>query len=311
MSIQKTKRIKIPADIEAEVLFQSNRLCCVDQKRGDHMHHVDGNNSNNEFDNLALLCFDCHNEATVTGSLRKKLTPKAIIKFREHHYEVIQNDRNNSLKKLYNPIGNLTSEDLILAATSALILMEITRIKQEYYECILMDRNYIIQKLNKFSEFNNSRIAFEVFSFLSLVSYETRSGIPTKMAQTIFSLTTKFFPGSNDQKNNEQLIEIGNQCIGIAGTLVYDSTIHFKNFNITCLGLLILKFLYIKSKKLQIPQLSIQVKNKYSDLQNHLNRPERTDLADAKRLLTIFLSDLENFDLSFPVLPKDLQTQID
>jgi len=311
MSDQKTNRKKIPSDVEAEVIFQSNRLCCVDQKRGDHIHHIDGNNSNNEFRNLALLCFDCHNEATITGSLRKKLTPKAIMKFRDHHYSVILNNRNHALKKLNHSIKNLTSEDLISAATTALILMEITNVKDEYYNCVKMDRDYIINKLDKLSNHNNARISYEVFSFLTKVAYETRGGMSAKIAGTIFSLVMKFFPPTDILKNKKQLCEIGSQCIYIASTLVYDSTIHIKNFQITSWGLLILKFIYKQSKKIKVSELNSKVFKAYEELEDHLIRPERNDLTDAKRLINIFKLDLENPSLTYPEIPEDLYRQIE
>ncbi len=160
---------------------------CVDQKRGDHIHHIDGNNSNYDFNNLALLCFDCHNEASIKGSLRKKLSPKAIVKFRDHHYSVIQHNRRLSLYSINQPIINLTSDDLIKAATTANILFEIIKIENEYHECVLVNRNHIIKKLEKLSVFNNARIAFEIFSFLSKVAYETRVGLPETMAEISFA----------------------------------------------------------------------------------------------------------------------------
>lgn len=307
MNAPKTKRKKIPAEIEAEVIFQSNRQCCVDQKRGDHIHHIDSDSSNYDFNNLALLCFDCHNEASLKGSLRKKLTPKAIIKFRDHHYSVIQNNRRLSLENINQPIKNLTSDDLVKAATTAIILIEIVKIEEEYYDCILANRNIIIQKFEKLSVYNNNaRIAFEIFSFLSKVSCETRVGMPGVMAETIFSLITDYFPPTDILDDKKQLTEIGELCISIAFTLVYDSTIHNKNFNISSVGLLILKYLYLQSKQLEIIQLTQKVKEAYSDLENQLTRPERSDLYVAKELIKIFLVDLETSDLSFPIIPKEL-----
>ncbi len=62
----------------------------------------------------------------------------------------------------------------------------------------------------------------------------------------------------------------------------------------------------MQSKKLGIIQLTQKVKDTYSDLENQLTRPERSDLFDAKELINIFLLDLEIPDLSFPIFPKDL-----
>jgi hypothetical protein len=305
MQESKNKRKRVSADIEAEVLFQSDRLCCIDQKRGDHIHHIDGNNSNNEFDNLVLLCFDCHNEASISGSLRKKLTPNTIHKYRDHHYNVIKNKRELSLSKFSNDIEELTTTALINASLTALTLFEISKIQEEYYDCPLNDRDHIIKKLSKLSGNNNSRIAFEVFSFLSKVAYETRNGIPQKMIQTIFSLTIKFFPPPDALKNPTQYFELGFQVISFAFTIIYDSTIHLKDYQITSYGLLILKYIYLKSKKYNLNELVKKVEQTYTEIENQLNRPERNDLEDAKILIRINYEDLKNSDLSFPRLPAE------
>lgn len=243
MNIQPNKRRKIPGDTEAEVMFKSDRLCCIDKKRGDHIHHIDGDPSNYDFGNLALLCFDCHDLATLKGSLRQKLSPKAIIKYRDFHYDVIQNEREISLGKLNYAITKLTAEDLITASMTAAILIEIIKIKDEYFDCVKLDRNDIVQKLTKFSSYNNARIAFEVLSFLTEVSYETRGNMPSKISITIYNLIVSFFYPLEISEKEDQLFELGKLCVSTGFTLVYDSTIHARNFETTCYGLLVFKFI--------------------------------------------------------------------
>lgn len=112
---------KIPEDTEAEILFKANLLCCVDQERDDHIHHIDGDPSNADIDNLVLLCFNCHDRATVKSTLRKKLSPKALMKFRNHHYQVTQSARDKLLKKLDRPITQLTEQVLLKASMEVTI----------------------------------------------------------------------------------------------------------------------------------------------------------------------------------------------
>ena len=311
MSTPPKKRKKIPTDIEAEVIFLSDRLCCVDQRRGDHIHHIDGDSSNYELGNLVLLCFDCHNEASIKGSLRKKLTPKAITKYRTHHYQVIKNKRDQSLGILNNRISSPTTEDLIKASTTAIILIELIKVKKEYYDSALKNRDIIIQKIEDFSPQNNARISFDVFSFLITVAYETRSSLPVEMVETISSLTMSFFPPPDILTENKQLNEIGSQCISIAFTLVYDSIIHRKNFEISSFGLFILKYIYMQSKQLKVTQLTSKVLETYVELEKQLSRPERNDLSEAKELINIFKQDLNNPDLSFPPFPEHLKKIIE
>lgn len=102
-------RIKLPASIESQIMFESHCMCCVCQKRGDHIHHLDGNNSNNIFDNLILLCFDHHDQASVVGSLSKKLSKDTLKKYRQHHYLKVQASRTKELEEYQAKIAETDS----------------------------------------------------------------------------------------------------------------------------------------------------------------------------------------------------------
>ena len=59
------QRPGIPDKLEARVMLASDNTCCICHKpeHGTVIHHVDGNSGNNEFDNLAVLCPNCHDKA--------------------------------------------------------------------------------------------------------------------------------------------------------------------------------------------------------------------------------------------------------
>jgi 5-methylcytosine-specific restriction endonuclease McrA len=61
-------RTPIPDESAAEVMFLSDRTCCVcrDPKRKTEIHHIDGDPTNNMLDNLAVICKDCHSDAHTT-----------------------------------------------------------------------------------------------------------------------------------------------------------------------------------------------------------------------------------------------------
>ena len=56
------QRVKIPKATEDDLMLKSKGNCYCG-KRGDQIHHIDGDPSNNNFDNLVLLCFDHHDDA--------------------------------------------------------------------------------------------------------------------------------------------------------------------------------------------------------------------------------------------------------
>lgn len=77
-------RVPIPDDTAAEILFLSDRTCCVCNKRGKRVqiHHIDDNPTNNDIDNLSVLCFDCHDQTMIKGGFGRKLEANQIIKYR-------------------------------------------------------------------------------------------------------------------------------------------------------------------------------------------------------------------------------------
>lgn len=75
-------RTQIPNDLAFDVMFAADRTCCIceDISRGRsvQIHHIDKDPSNNTFENLAVLCLQCHSEAHVRGGFGRKLTPTDI-----------------------------------------------------------------------------------------------------------------------------------------------------------------------------------------------------------------------------------------
>ena len=79
----KKNRTEIPPELAAEVLFRSDRKCCVCHKTGVQIHHIDNNPVNHAVENLAVLCLNCHNETLIQGGFHRKLDAKQIILFRD------------------------------------------------------------------------------------------------------------------------------------------------------------------------------------------------------------------------------------
>ena len=79
------KRTPIPDDLAAEVLFAADRICCVCKKRwkSTQIHHIDENRNHNVFENLAVLCLDCHNDTQIKGGFGRKLNAPLVTKYRD------------------------------------------------------------------------------------------------------------------------------------------------------------------------------------------------------------------------------------
>lgn len=79
------ERMAISAKLSAEIMFQSDRTCCVCNERGKavQIHHIDENPANNFVNNLAVLCLECHNDTQISGGFGRKLNGGLVTKYRD------------------------------------------------------------------------------------------------------------------------------------------------------------------------------------------------------------------------------------
>lgn len=307
----KKKKGEIFASTEAEVMFKSDLQCCICQKKGDHIHHLDSDPSDNNIDNLTLLCFKHHNEAIITGSLSKKLSRLTILNYREHHYKVIEYARQRQLGRFDSPVGTLTEEKLLITSINAIIIVELEKIKEEYFASDWDERVYILEKLNKFVIHSNHRLALDVFEFLSLIAGQTRGGMTYNLASSVFETTLEYFQSFNNEEMRPQAVELAKMCIHLGDNISYDSFIHLRNIAIAMWGLTIIKFIYRAAKEYNLTELLEEVIRSYDELESTLKRPERKDLGDAREMVRIFRADLDNRKLAFPILTPHLMKRLE
>ena len=82
--MEKTTRVPIPEEIRAKLFLWCARHCCFCGKlctTNIEIHHIDGDPSNNDIDNLVPLCFDCHGEIT-------RYNPEHPIGSKYRHLEI-------------------------------------------------------------------------------------------------------------------------------------------------------------------------------------------------------------------------------
>lgn len=307
----KKKRKKITSATEAEVMFKSDLQCCICQGKGDHVHHIDSDPSNNKIENLTLLCFKHHDEATITGSLSKKLSRLTILNYREHHYKVIEYVRQRQLGRFDRPIEALTEEKLLTISINAGIIIELEKIKEEYFDAKWDERSDILEKLNKFVNHSNHRLALDVFELLSLIAGQTRGGMTYDLATSVFGTVLDFFPSFYDEEKRPQAVELAKMCIHLGDNIAYDSFIHLQNRAIAMWGLTIIKFIYRSATEYNLTELVEEVTRSYNELESTLQRPERKDLNDAQEMVKIFRADLDNSDLAFPMLTPSLMERLE
>jgi len=71
-------RIPIPQSVQDAVLLANRHACCVCQGKKVQLHHIDENPANNAAENIAALCLDHHDQASMSIGLTKKLQPHQV-----------------------------------------------------------------------------------------------------------------------------------------------------------------------------------------------------------------------------------------
>jgi hypothetical protein len=85
-------RVPIPDDLAAEVMFASDRTCCIcrDPSRKTEIHHIDSDPSNNGFANLAVVCKDHQSEAHTNHAFARNLTRDIVRKYNESWRAIVR-----------------------------------------------------------------------------------------------------------------------------------------------------------------------------------------------------------------------------
>lgn len=101
----KNLRIPIPDELSTEILYLSDHTCCICNDRGSRVqiHHIDENPANNDLENLAVLCVNCHDKAHIKGGFSRKLNSKVIIKYRSEWIKRVKRRRNRIDKIVKQP----------------------------------------------------------------------------------------------------------------------------------------------------------------------------------------------------------------
>src|SRR5574341_2414186 len=84
MSNRRKRRLNIAQTIVDELMFRNRHTCCICQivSKDVQIHHIDSNHSNNEIDNLAVVCLDCHSRITGDRGLGRRYTPGEVRKYK-------------------------------------------------------------------------------------------------------------------------------------------------------------------------------------------------------------------------------------
>lgn len=247
-------------------------------------------------------------EKKIMQSLQKDRLLVSYFPLSYEKYRKISPPNNNATA---NTTKNLTESDVFRITKTAIILLEIEKIKEEYYNSKWINKENVLNKFFRYADHKNEKIASALFDFLNTIAYDVIGGrtkkIVADIVMTIESLIITFFPSSDGDTEKAEKIKNGIKCIDIGFCLVYQSIRHYNNLQTATYGLLILKFMYQEGKReIQIPELTEKVLSCYNTFNDIVSNKEYKNLVDAKKLVIVFKNDLETNSLMLPDLPDNL-----
>lgn len=258
-------------------------------------------------DKISHIIFDCARIEEMI--LRNKQGEQLLLRyFPKSHAKYIEQLSNNEEEKTIT--STFSETDLLRINKTALIIVEIEKIKERYWEADWEKRNDILAELTKFSDHTDLHSERIIFQFLSHIASMTRARMLYDSAGSIHWAVLQFFPGLHLEENKKENMEVAEMCVHIGHNIAYDAFIHLRNLAVAMWGLTIIKFVYRSAKESDVPEIKEKVKKAYFELEETLRRPERNDLGEAQELLKVFKDDLEEWDLGFPPLPAHLERRI-
>jgi len=120
-------RKPISKEIEEVILYRSDHTCCIcrDKANDVHIHHIDGDPRNNTFDNLAVVCLNCHSKITGKRGLGRAYKPGEIKKYKQAWEDHVQKIRNSFAQNGTKSDIGLRTYEFVLKPTTRLIDTEI------------------------------------------------------------------------------------------------------------------------------------------------------------------------------------------
>lgn len=80
----KKRRVTVSPAVATQILFANRRRCCIcrEPRRPVHIHHIDGDSSNNAWENLAVLCLEEHSDVTGNQGLGRNYSPEEVYLYK-------------------------------------------------------------------------------------------------------------------------------------------------------------------------------------------------------------------------------------
>jgi hypothetical protein len=300
-------------------MLKSARRCCVCRRIGHHIHHIDGDKRNHDFENLALLCFDCHHEASIRGGLKRRLTASEIRKLRADWYAAVERRGQTWARQLPDQAQPILDPDCFRAAViDALAISEIRAFAIEYergnWEALTGHLKRLLKYVDHFSY--GSEVQRELLQSMYAVTGWVRSGMPYKTASALEQVISASLPirsvvAPHRQPFTAQEIERMKTGCNLAFGIAYDGLLKLANLAMLDLGLKILWEVARVACLDSIEALSTHAGAQFEHLRQAATRAQPSVSDDAIAWINFQEADARDLDLSAEVVfPSAVEARI-
>jgi len=117
-------RIEVDPNLAARILVASDRTCCVCNFSwlSVQIHHIDDDPSNNNEDNLAILCLECHGKTQIHGGFGRRLDASQVREYKMQWVERVQSRRAEVDKLFINAIKGANEKTMTVDKPTSPIL---------------------------------------------------------------------------------------------------------------------------------------------------------------------------------------------
>jgi hypothetical protein len=300
-------RKKLPQETADTVAWKSNMQCCLCGEPGKQIHHINGDNTNKNEDNLILLCLEHHDEAEkpAGGVSRKVLTPGVLKEARKLHYERVNKMRNTQTQ--INNSNHVFAKQMYDALFVREMHNRLPYVKRDGDWGNVDDFVTWLssQQMHKLGVFAKEEILDELYT----LSIETRSGLPESIAYEMKNLIKQVVPiwqmMLNQRSPTACSESVLKYTIPIATQFAYDGALYRKSYRILSYG-----------SELLCGLLRIALLNDMQEVIHEIEEGYRTAFDGARRSgLDLVYSYIEYEkgwaeDIGNPILSHPIELQI-
>ncbi len=230
------RRKKIPKEIADELIFKSDRKCCVCKELGKQIHHIDGDTENSNVENLVFLCLNHHDEVSKSGGISRNLSPGLLRKYRSLLFQSVIEERRvtPSAKVEVNSTKSQTEESTFQQAYDASVVRSI---HDSLWTLDYEDWNTVrewISRLDQYTYRVGETAALYILDAMYDIACRARRGMPGTVALAIksvcrsyvYSLNTLHAPHDSWSLEMKQLLDLS---AAIGAVLAYDGSLRLND----------------------------------------------------------------------------------